>query len=129
MTPSDRALVMTKHHANRLSFGVLLAFFRDHGRFPRIAAEVDRPVVEEVARQLAIGVPGDFSLKLSERTAERHRAEIRLETDRLGWSFIIHRTDRPASELLLKLHEQLGSGRDGTGINRWHAIGHPERRA
>ena len=38
-------------------------------------------------------------------------------------------TDRPASELLLKLHEQLGAGRDGTGINRWHAIGHPERRA
>ena len=26
---------------------------------------------------------------------ERHRAEIRAETDRLGWSFIIHRTDRP----------------------------------
>jgi uncharacterized protein (DUF58 family) len=60
---------------------------------------------------------------------ERHRAEIRLETDRLGWSFIIHRTDRPASELLLKLHEQLGAGRDGTGINRWHALGQPERRA
>jgi uncharacterized protein (DUF58 family) len=59
----------------------------------------------------------------------RHRAEIRLETDRLGWSFIIHRTDRPASELLLKLHEQLGAGRDGTGINRWHALGQPERRA
>ncbi len=32
---------------------------------------------------------------------ERHRAEIRAETDRLGWSFAIHRTDRPASELLL----------------------------
>jgi uncharacterized protein (DUF58 family) len=60
---------------------------------------------------------------------ERHRAEIRLETDRLGWSFIIHRTDRPASELLLKLHEQLGAGRNGTGINRWHALGQPERRA
>jgi uncharacterized protein (DUF58 family) len=60
---------------------------------------------------------------------ERHRAEIRLETDRLGWSFIIHRTDRPASELLLKLHEQLGAGRDGTGINRWRALGHPEKRA
>src|SRR6267154_1245335 len=51
---------------------------------------------------------------------ERHRAEIRAETDRLGWSFIIHRTDRPASELLLKLHTQLGGGRDGVGINRWH---------
>jgi len=60
---------------------------------------------------------------------ERHRTEIRLEADRLGWSFIIHRTDRPATELLLKLHEQLGAGREGTGINRWRALGHPERRA
>ncbi len=59
---------------------------------------------------------------------ERHRAEIRLETDRLGWSFIVHRTDRPATDLLLKLHEQLGSGRNGTGINRWHALGQPGRR-
>jgi uncharacterized protein (DUF58 family) len=60
---------------------------------------------------------------------ERHRAEIRLETDRLGWSFIVHRTDRPATDLLLKLHEQLGAGRNGTGMNRWHALGQPERRA
>jgi len=60
---------------------------------------------------------------------ERHRAEIRAETDRLGWSFIIHRTDRPASELLLKLHGQLGSGRDGTGINRWRDAMPSERRA
>ena len=60
---------------------------------------------------------------------ERHRTEIRLEADRLGWSFIIHRIDRPATELLLKLHEQLGAGREGTGINRWRALAHPERRA
>jgi uncharacterized protein (DUF58 family) len=53
---------------------------------------------------------------------ERHRAEIRAETDRLGWTFAIHRTDRPASELLLKLHMQMGSGPAGTGINRWHAL-------
>ncbi len=26
----------------------------------------------------------------------RHRAAIRAETDRLGWSFAVHRTDRPA---------------------------------
>ena len=39
----------------------------------------------------------------------RHRAEIRAETDRLGWSFTIHRTDRPASELLLALHARIGS--------------------
>jgi uncharacterized protein (DUF58 family) len=60
---------------------------------------------------------------------ERHRTEIRLEADRLGWSFIIHRTDRPATELLLKLHEQLGAGREGTGINRWRGLAHMERRA
>jgi uncharacterized protein (DUF58 family) len=39
----------------------------------------------------------------------RHRAEIRAETDRLGWSFIIHRTDRPATELLLALHVRIGT--------------------
>jgi uncharacterized protein (DUF58 family) len=39
---------------------------------------------------------------------DRHRAEIRSETDRLFWSFIIHRTDRPASELLLALHAHIG---------------------
>jgi uncharacterized protein (DUF58 family) len=48
-----------------------------------------------------------------------HRAAIRAETDRLGWSFIIHRTDRPATELLLKLHERLGAGREGADVNRW----------
>jgi uncharacterized protein (DUF58 family) len=51
---------------------------------------------------------------------ERHRAEIRAETDRLGWSFIIHRTDRPATDLLLKLHAQMGAGPRGSGINHWH---------
>lgn len=40
----------------------------------------------------------------------RHRAEIRGETDRLAWSFTVHRTDRPASELLLALHARIGSG-------------------
>ncbi len=50
-----------------------------------------------------------------EARVERHRAEIRAEADRLGWSFIIHRTDRPATELLLKLHERLGSERGGIG--------------
>jgi uncharacterized protein (DUF58 family) len=51
---------------------------------------------------------------------ERHRSEIRAETDRLGWSFAIHRTDRPASEMLLALHARMGVTGD-TGIDRWHA--------
>jgi uncharacterized protein (DUF58 family) len=57
-----------------------------------------------------------------ELRVERHRAEIRAETDRLGWSFSIHRTDRPATDLLLWLHASMGAGPQGTGINRWHAL-------
>jgi uncharacterized protein (DUF58 family) len=50
---------------------------------------------------------------------ERHRAAIRAETDHLGWSFIIHRTDRPASELLLALHARLGGTAGGFDFDRW----------
>jgi uncharacterized protein (DUF58 family) len=39
----------------------------------------------------------------------RHRAQIRAETDRLAWSFIIHRTDQPVTELLLALHARIGA--------------------
>jgi uncharacterized protein (DUF58 family) len=38
-----------------------------------------------------------------------HRSAIRAETDKLGWSFAIHRTDRPATELLLALHARMGA--------------------
>ena len=77
MTPPDLALVMTKHHGNRLGFAVLLAFFRDRGRFPRTVGEIDPSVVEELARQLAVAAPPGFAPILAGRTAERHRAEIR----------------------------------------------------
>ncbi len=50
---------------------------------------------------------------------ERHRAAIRAETDHLGWSFIIHRTDRPASDLLLALHARLGGTGGGFDFERW----------
>jgi uncharacterized protein (DUF58 family) len=50
---------------------------------------------------------------------ERHRAEIRAETDHLGWSFIIHRTDRPASDLLLALHARLSGAGGGFDFARW----------
>jgi uncharacterized protein (DUF58 family) len=44
----------------------------------------------------------------------RHRAQLRGETGRLSWTFLIHRTDRPASELVLALHARMGSG-SGSG--------------
>jgi len=50
-----------------------------------------------------------------EARVRRHRAEIRAETDRLLWSFTIHRTDRPPSELLLALHGRIGAGLSDNG--------------
>jgi len=64
-----------------------------------------------------------------EARVARHRAEIRAETDRLGWSFIIHRTDRTANELLLKLHAQLGANRESAGNRRWTTAAPSESRA
>lgn len=49
---------------------------------------------------------------------KRHRDEIRNETDRVGWSFTIHRTDRPASELLLALHARIGAAMDDMARTR-----------
>jgi len=49
----------------------------------------------------------DFVSKVAQ-----HRAAIRAETARRGWSFTIHRTDRPASELLLALHARMNSSAD-----------------
>jgi uncharacterized protein (DUF58 family) len=46
----------------------------------------------------------------------RHRAEIRAETDRLGWSFAIHRTDRAATELMLALHARMGAPPPGAAV-------------
>ena len=46
----------------------------------------------------------------------RHRDAIRAETDKLGWSFAIHRTDRPATELLLALHARMGAPPPGAVV-------------
>jgi len=50
----------------------------------------------------------------------RHRDAIRTDTDRMGWSFTIHRTDRPASELLLMLHSRMGDNGQNASINNRH---------
>jgi uncharacterized protein (DUF58 family) len=56
-----------------------------------------------------------------------HRAQIRAETDRLGWSFAVHRTDRPASELLLVLHSRMGTHMQTTSVSRRYAPAQPGR--
>ncbi len=54
-----------------------------------------------------------------------HRAQIRAETDRQGWSFAIHRTDRPASELLLILHSRMGTHLQTTSVSSRYAPAQP----
>jgi len=56
---------------------------------------------------------------------ERHRAAIRAETDLRGWTFAVHRTDRPASELLLVLHSRMGDNAQPVVINSRHALANP----
>jgi uncharacterized protein (DUF58 family) len=53
-----------------------------------------------------------------EARLKRHRDEIRAATAKLGWSFTIHRTDRPANELLMALHSRIGEGNDAATSNR-----------
>jgi len=65
-----------------------------------------------------------------ETRVARHRAEIRAETDKLGWSFTIHRTDRPATELLLALHARLGAPPPGAMVSgRLSVAGQARRQA
>ena len=60
----------------------------------------------------------------------QHRAAIRADTDRLGWSFAIHRTDRPATELLLALHARMGAPPPGAVVGgRLSVAGQAGRRA
>jgi len=51
-----------------------------------------------------------------ESLVARHRAQIRAETDKLGWSFAIHRTDKPATEVLLALHARMNAPPPGATI-------------
>jgi uncharacterized protein (DUF58 family) len=50
-----------------------------------------------------------------------HRLAMREETDRVRASFIIHRTDRPASELVLALHARMGESAEAPLMTAAHA--------
>ncbi len=78
LTPEEHALVMSKHGETRLGFAILLAFFRNSGRFPQHESEVDRDGIAALSRQLHVPVPVDGEEFLVGRTARRLRAEIRV---------------------------------------------------
>jgi uncharacterized protein (DUF58 family) len=54
------------------------------------------------------------------RMAER-RARLRAVTDRIGWSQLVHHTDRPAQEPVLALHANLSGGTDPRSFARGSA--------
>src|SRR5215813_9249373 len=66
-------------------------------------------VEPEDGRRITAGRAENWRTDYATQIAQ-HRAAIRSESDRLGWSFSIHRTDRPATELLLALHARIGAG-------------------
>lgn len=69
---------MTKNRVNRLGFAILLAFFRERGRFPRDEAEVEAQGIAALCEQLGVAPPVDGEAFPTGRTAERMRAEIRV---------------------------------------------------
>lgn len=77
LTPDEQRLVEAKRRASQLSFAMLLVFFRERGRFPRVAAEIDPQAINALSEQLDLPIPDNGEVVLSDRTAERLRSEIR----------------------------------------------------
>jgi TnpA family transposase len=77
LTPADELIIAAKSRTNRLSFALLLLFFRAHGRFPRTQDDIEADMIVAVARQLGVGPVSAEPPAISGRTIERHRAEIR----------------------------------------------------
>ena len=75
LSTADLALVAGKSRANRVSFGVLLAFCRATGRFPGVGEAPDPAAVAHIARQAGGSELGAGDAP--DRTLKRHRAEIR----------------------------------------------------
>lgn len=61
------------------------------------------------AGRLTAGRAQDYRAPYERKLAE-HRAAIADIARRHGWSFLLNRTDRPATEALLALHARLGAG-------------------
>lgn len=54
-----------------------------------------------------------------------HRDALRDLTRRIGWSFLVHHTDRPAAEPLLALHARLNGAGNAGGVRIADAGGRP----
>jgi hypothetical protein len=77
LTPEDVVRIAGKSRTNRLTFAVLLLFFRANGRFAEVA-EILPSVLALVAQQLGIDTEPMVEQAWQGRTGKRHRAEIRV---------------------------------------------------
>jgi uncharacterized protein (DUF58 family) len=65
----------------------------------------------EGAGSITVGRAEVWAADYIDRVA-RHRAAIRAECARRAWSFAIHRTNRPASDMLLAMHARMNASAD-----------------
>ena len=77
LAPGEYALVMAKSQENRLAFATWLLFFRDQGRFPRDASDLELVDIPALARQIEVTAPTGGAFPVAERTAKRLRSDIR----------------------------------------------------
>ena len=82
----------------------------------------------EGAGSITVGRAESWRVDYAQRIAD-HRQAIRRETSRHSWSFAVHRTDRPASEVLLALRARMGEARDVVARRRPSDIVVPETEA
>jgi hypothetical protein len=77
LTVSDRQLVANKTGVSRLGFAVLLKFYEIDARFPESSEDVPVEAVVHVAQSVGVDWRAFASYSLTDRSAERHRAQIR----------------------------------------------------
>ncbi len=78
LQPAELALVSSARTPNnQLGFALLFKWFQAEGQFPRRKQDVPAPVVDFLARQLAVAPALFKSYPWQGRTVERHRAQIR----------------------------------------------------
>ncbi|PHE39727.1 Tn3 family transposase [Bacillus pseudomycoides] len=75
--PKEMCLIGNKYGSTRLGFAVSLKFFQYQGRFPKGKQEINKQLIEYVAKQ--VGVPADSFQEYdwNGRSIKYHRAQIR----------------------------------------------------
>jgi hypothetical protein len=66
LAPGEYALVMAKSQENRLAFATWLLFFRDQGRFPRDASDLELVDIPALTRQLEVTAPTEGTFPVAE---------------------------------------------------------------